>query len=153
MSILNKLFGFRWSLYVVQNEKQLAYAMHENSVMRIVGYVMGRFAGGKQPVAPWSLQLNFNQSHKTIKLRPDHFTTDGENITQALTREIEAIDPGWQVKGGEPVFEEAASKKRLKISEHVSGKIDLEAMMRDIDKPREVTFFSVMDEVFGTTNN
>ena len=150
MSILTKLIGFRWSLYIVQNEKQLAYAMHENSVMRLVGYVVAHFAGGREPVAPWSLHLNFNQSHKTIQLRSDHFTTDGENITQVLIREIESIDPGWRVKGGEPVFEEAATKKRLKISEHAPGQIDIEAMFRNIDKPRAVTFYSVMDEVFGT---
>ncbi len=35
MGFLNKLFGFRWSLYIVQNENQLTYAMHEHSVMRM----------------------------------------------------------------------------------------------------------------------
>lgn len=150
MGSIGNLLGFRWSLYVAQNERELAYAMHENSVMRILGYVMAYFAEGKEPIEPWSLHLNFNRSHKTIKLRSDHFTTDGENITQALIREIESIDPGWRVKGGEPVFEEAATKKRLKISEHVPGTIDIEAMYRDIDKPREVTFYSVMDDVFAT---
>ena len=149
MSILNNVTGFRWSLYVVQNERQLTYAMHENSAIRIVGYVMRYFAGGKEPVAPWSLYLNFNRLHKTIKLRPDHFTENGENVTQVLIQEIQAIDPGWKVKGGEPVFEEAATKKRLKISEHELGKIDIDALFKNLDRPREVTFYSVMDEVFG----
>lgn len=35
MGFLNKLFGFRWSLYIVQNGNQLAYAMHEHSVIRL----------------------------------------------------------------------------------------------------------------------
>jgi hypothetical protein len=43
----------------------------------------------------------------------------------------------------------AATKKRLKISEHSPGTIDIETVMRNLDKPREVTFYSVMDEVFG----
>ena len=149
MSLLNKLFGFRWSLYIVRDGKNLAYAMHENSVMRIVSFAMGYFAGGAQPVAPWSLYLNFNKTHKTIRLQPHHFTADGENVTPQLIAEVEAIDPGWRVKGAEAVFEEAATKKRLKISEHSLGNIDIEAMMRNLDKPREVTFYSVMDEVFG----
>lgn len=149
MGLLSKLFGFRWSLYVVRDGKNIAYAMHENSAVRIAGYVMGNFAGGARPVSPWSLYLNFNQTHKTILLQPHHFTHDGENVTPALIAEVEAIDPGWQVKGGEPVFEEAATKKRLKISEHSQGNIDIEAMMRNVGKPREVTFYSVMDEVFG----
>ena len=149
MGILNKLFGFRWSLYIVRDGKNIAYAMHENSAMRLAGYAMGHFVGGSQPVSPWSLCLNFNQTHKTILLQPHHFTADGENITPALVAEVEAIDPGWRVKGAEPVFEEAATKKRLKISEHSLGSIDIEAMMRNLDKPREITFHSVMDEVFG----
>ena len=149
MGFLNKLLGFRWSLYIVRDEKKLVYAMHENSVMRMIGYVMGYFVDGKQPVAPWSLYLNFNQTHKTIRLGPTHFTSDGENITPALTRQIETIDPGWQVRGAEPVFEEVATKKRLKISEHTPGEIDLEAMLRNMDKPSETTFFSVMKQVFG----
>ena len=149
MGLLNNLVGFRWSLYIVRDRKSIVYAMHEHSVMRLAGYAMGYFAERAQPVAPWSLYLNFNKSHKTILLQPHHFTADGENVTPALVAEVEAIDPGWRVKGAEPVFEEAATKKRLKISEHSLGNIDIEAMMRNLDKPREVTFYSVMDEVFG----
>ena len=55
----------------------------------------------------------------------------------------------WKVKGAEPVFEEAATKKRIKISEYTPGHIDIQAMFDNIDKPREVTFYSVMDGVFG----
>lgn len=149
MGLLNRLFGFRWSLYIVRDGTKLAYAMHENSVARLAGYAMAYFAGGARPVPPWSLYLNFNRAHKTILLEPHHFTSDGENVTQALIAEIEAIDPGWKVKGAEPIFEEAATKKRLKLSEHPTGRIDVEAMLRNLDKPREITFYSVMDEVFG----
>lgn len=149
MSLLNKFLGFRWSLYVVKNGNQLAYVMHEHSALRMVGYVMGHFADGAMPVEPWSLLLNFNHKHQTIVLRPEHFTRDGENVTSALIREIEAVDPGWKVKDGEPVFEEAATKKRIKISEHTPGSIDIQAMLGNIGKPRELTFYSVMDEVFG----
>jgi hypothetical protein len=149
VGILSKLFGFRWSLYVVRNGNQLVFAMHENAVVRMLGYVMGYFAGGCEPVAPWSLHLNFNHKHRTIQLGSHHFTADGENVTSVLIREIEAIDPGWKVKGGEPVFEEVATKKRLKISDRPAGRIDIQAMLDNVNKPPEVTFFSVMDEVFG----
>lgn len=149
MGFLNKLFGFRWSLYVTKNGNQLVYAMHENCVISMIGYVMRYFADGGRPVEPWSLHLNFNHEHQTIELKPEHFTPDGEHITSLLTNQIKAIDPGWNVKSVGPVFEEAATKKRLKISEHASGHIDLQAIMDNIGKPREKTFFSVMDEVFG----
>ena len=149
MGILNRLFGFRWSLYVIRNGNQLVYAMHENAVVRMLGYVMHYFAGGREPVAPWSLHLSFNHKHQTIRLGAQHFTPDGENLTSTLLREIESIDSGWKVKGGEPVFEEVATRKRIKISEHPIARIDIQAMLDNIDKPRELTFFSVMDEVFG----
>lgn len=149
MGLFNKLLGFRWSLYIVQNGNQLAYAMHEHSVLRMVGYVMAYFEGGGRPIEPWSLYLNFNKNHQTIKLGPEHFTANGENVTPLLIHQIEAIDPGWKVKDGEPVFEEAATKKRIKIAEHEPGEIDIQAMLDNINKPREVTFYRVMDEVFG----
>ena len=149
MGILNKLFGFRWSLYVVRHGNQIAYALHENSPMRMAGYVMGHFAQGAVPTDPWSLVLNFNPKHQTLTLKSEHFTSDGNGVTRLLVEEIEAIDPQWDTKGGEPVFEEAATKRRLKISEYTPGKIDLQAMLDNINEPKEPTLFSVLDEVFG----
>ena len=149
MSFLNKFLGFRWSLYVVKNGNQLAYVMHEHSALRMVGYVIGYFADGGRPIEPWSLLLNFNHKHQTITLRPEHFTRNGENVTSVLIQEIEAVDPGWEVKGGEPVFEDAATKKRIKISERTLGSMDIQAMLDNIGKLPELTFHSIMDEVFG----
>lgn len=149
MGFFNRKLGFRWSLYVVQNENELLYAMHENAVLRMVGYVMGYFAEGGKPIHPWSLHLNFNHSHQTIKLGPEHFTPDGENLTPTLIHKIAAIDPGWQVGDGEPVFEEVATKKQIKISEYPPGQLDIQAMFDNMHKPRELTFYRVMDEVFG----
>ena len=110
---------------------------------------MGHFEDGGKPIEPWSLLLNFNHKHQTIALRPEHFTPDGQNVTSVLIQEIEAVDPGWNVKGGEPVFEEAATKKRIKLSEQTPGAIDIQGMLDNIGKPRELTFFSVMDDIFG----
>jgi hypothetical protein len=150
MELLNKLLGFRWSLYVVHNGS-LVFAMHEDSALRMVSYVMSYFADGKMPVPPWELYLNFNHKHQTIKILPAHFTIDVKDFTPLLIHQIEAIDPGWNVKGGEPVFEEAATKKKLKISgAPKSGSAEeLQSMLDNIEKPKELTFFFIMDIVFG----
>ncbi len=116
MGFFNKLLGYRWSLYIVQNGNQLVYAMHEHSVLRMVGYVMAYFEDGGRPIEPWSLYLNFNNNHQTIKLGPEHFTADGENVTPLLIHQIEAIVRRCKVKGGEPEVGKAASNKRLKIT-------------------------------------
>lgn len=133
----------------MRNENELVYAMHENSVMRMLGYVMGFFADGGSPEPPWSLYINFNKKHEKIKLGPQHFTADGENVTKDLVERVAAIDPGWRVSGSEPVFEEVATRKCLKLSERGHGELDLKKMLENINKPREVTFFSVMRQVFG----
>jgi hypothetical protein len=149
MGLLNKLLGYRWSLYVVRNENELIYAMHEHSVIELIDWVMVKyFENGLSPVEPWSLYLNFNKNHKKIKLMPQHFS--GLKISDELMDTISAIDPGWDVKAGKPVFMEAATKKVLKISEYMPGEeMDLQAMMDNINKPKDPTFYSVMDEVFG----
>lgn len=148
MGLFKKLFGFRWSLYVVHNGG-IAFAMHENSVLRMLGYVMSYFADGGTPGSPWELYLNFNHKNQSIKLIPAHFTPDGEDVAPLLMQQIEALDPGWMVKGGEPVFIEAATKKKLKISNAPRSVKEFKLMLNNIDKPKELTFFSVMDMVFG----
>jgi hypothetical protein len=46
------------------------------------------------------------------------------------------------------VFEEAATKKRIKLGEYTLGTFDIQAMFDNIGKPRELTFYSVMDKAF-----
>ncbi len=149
MGILNKLFGYRWSLYFVLDGNQLEYVMHENSIMRMLGYIMGRFEDGGSPVKPWSVHLNFNRDHQSIKLEARHFTKDGMDITQELQKKIFDIDPGWQVKGKEPVFLNAKTNKKIRVSGMKAGKIDWQAKFDNLEKNSELTFYDVMDEIFG----
>ena len=146
MGFLIKSFNRRWSLYVVK-DNQSVVAMHANCVIQIVGYVMGYFANGRKPIQPWNLYLCSNGQQ--ILLGSEHFTSDGENPTPLLIQQIESIDSRWNgFKAGEIWCEDAVTKKSLKISEHARGRIDVQAMFDNLDKPRERTFFSVMDEVF-----
>jgi len=149
--ILNKILGYRWSLYVVRNDKELIYAMHEDSVIRIVGYVMGYYKNGSEPIAPWSLYLNFNKNHTSFQLKPDYFTPDGNNVTRELIKKIESIDPDFRVKGAEPFFIDVLNNKRLEIrhkTEHISSLEDIIKNFEE-DASKGPTFFSVMDEIFG----
>lgn len=147
MGLLNTLFGFRWSLYIVANGNQLAYAMHENSVIRLLTYLMEFYSDGKQPIAPWSLCLNYNKTHQLIKLGPEHFTSDG-NPSPLLIEITKSIDPNWSIKGDEPVFEEAATRKRLKIQNTIE-RFDATAINEYMSKLNEPTFVSVMNKIFG----
>lgn len=156
MGLLNRLFGYRWSLYLV-HDGQLVYAMHQNSVIRILGYVMNYFAKG-EPVHPWTLHLNFNHKHQSIQLKRNHFSPDGNNLSRELISEIERIDPGYRVQGGEPVFMYAPTKKVIPISAHGIDLNDLsvEAIQNSLEKmmnqeEEEPSYYSIMDEIFGGT--
>jgi len=148
VGFLNNFFGYRWSLYLVAGG-QLRYAMHENSVVRLVGYCMSYFEGGHQPNSPWKIYLNFNKQHQLIELGPQHFSVDGEDLSTLLKNEIMRIDPGCMVKGSEPIFEDAKTKKKLKIT----GR---EGMSRDQYYSKllsgtletQITFHSIMDTIF-----
>ena len=145
MAFFNKLFGYRWSLHI-QNENQLAYVMHCDKIMIILGYIMSYFAKGEMPVKPWSLHLVFNNKQK-IKLISEYFNSDGKNITTTLINQISSIDPDYYKTGSRDlVFENSMTKKRLKIT---GGSLMEQIENLASDKPEEITFFSVMDVVFG----
>ena len=157
MGLLNRLFGFRWSLYVVTDGNVLRYAMNWDSVMYMLGYVMGRYADGGRPVPPWSLHLNFNRKQQAFELLPEHFSPDGKQLSQALIRKIESIDPGWRVSGGrlmgdEPVVEECPSRRHIKVGSKVGWTADKwmeDTRARLAGVPEEETFLRVLDRVFG----
>lgn len=137
--------GYRWSLYIARNEKELIYAMHCHSAQKIAGYLMRYFANGGSPIEPWSLYLNFNHTNQLIKLEPDYFASDGY-FTQPFIRQIESIDPKWDMGGEEPIFEEAATRKSLNFQESDESFIQ---SMYNPGNPQVVTYYSVMNSVFG----
>jgi len=147
MGLFNKLLGYRWSLYITKNGNEIEYVMHENSVLRIAGYVMPYFKGGATPNSPWTLHLNFNKKHHSFELKPNHFTPDGENVTDELIRQIESIDPGYRVGGSEPVFMNAKTKEKINISRSLDFN-SMKKMLENLDAPEEKTFYKIMDEIF-----
>lgn len=50
--LLFRIILDRCSLYFVQNENELVYVMHENSVIRVLGYVMRYFADNRKRIPP-----------------------------------------------------------------------------------------------------
>jgi hypothetical protein len=143
MGLLQRLFGFRWSLYVVRDDNELVYVMHENNPLRMIGYVMHYFAAGAAPVTPWALHMNFNKQHQSFKLGPEHFAENGGNVSALLIQQIEKIDPGWRVRDGEPVFMEASTKRSIPLTSVVDLS-DRSTRLRTAQSPKETTFFTVM---------
>lgn len=156
-NLFSKLFkkeGYRWSLYISRGENELVYAMHEDAVLRMVGYVMKYFKNNSKPIEPWKLYLNFNKIDSFFELKPKHFTQSGEDVTPELIQKIQSIDPNYKVKGSKPVFMDVRTNERIKIRH----KLSLEEKLNNFEKYKEKkentpTFFSIMDKVFGKDKN
>ena len=130
MNYFQNVLNRRWSLHIVKGN-QLAYAMHANSVMKLVGYVINYFADNGRPVAPWSLHLSSNG--QSVMLGPEHFTPDGENLTPRLFEKMDSLDSRWRYfTGGEVWLEEAATQKELKITDSPPLGRDIGTIQRDI---------------------
>ena len=111
----NNNYRYRWSLYI-NHSGVPKYFLDADSVLTLIACVMPGFAGGRQPVQPWSLALIFNQTHQHIVLGQPHFERDGQNITPLLMEEIAAIAPDYEAEyGGKPVFSDANTGKWLEI--------------------------------------
>jgi hypothetical protein len=148
VGFLNKLFGYRWSLQIVKNQNVLIYAMHENSVIRIIGYCMQFFENQRNPVSPWSIHLKCNKNNQSFRLDSSYFTDDGKNMASSLLEKIGEIDPGYMVKGSRPIFIHVPTKQKLELSANVDLS-NLQEMADKISSPKEKTFYSVMNVVFG----
>jgi len=152
MGILNRLFGYRWSVYVVRNGNELLYALHEHCPVPLTGYLLGYFKGRNEPVSPWSLHLNFNRTHEAFQLDSSYFLGSGDIQTSKLIGKIEEFDPKWRNRRGkEPVFMEMATKKVIPLSsiETPVTTESFQAMIDNVGKSEELDFYSIMDGVFG----
>ena len=121
MGLFSKLFGYRWSVYI-RNDGALTYALHQNSIFRLLGYVITDFSEKGNPQAPWDILINCNKNNQWIKLDKSHFLENGQGVNRILLNQIEMIDPGYRVKGDEPIFVDVRTKKELSMSDFYSVK-------------------------------
>lgn len=148
--LIKRLQPVRWGLIIVKNNKDALYVMKDNSPWSLVGFVMGSYAHRKEPVPPWSLHLHcYNPKKKgTFKLIPEHFSEDGEDVTDLLKEKIYSLDNKSYDFDGHPVFMEFESKKKLEI-QRTTNYLNLQEEIDNINKPKPATFFDVLRMVFG----
>jgi hypothetical protein len=146
MGWLNKVFETRWSLYIVDG-KRLAYVMHCDRVMFIIGLVMDYYNNGGKPRPPWSLQLHFNKGRESFELKPEHFIAG--RMSTALSDKIERIDPGYSCRAKiEPKCVDLAIGQKMKFED---DSFTPEGFMRDILDPKalkQLTFVRALHNIF-----
>ena len=138
---------FNCSLLLIKDGKTL-YAMHENSPTKLAWQCRGYFSDGVYQDSSWKILLRFNRKNKSIELAKKYFSDNGQNISNLLMSEMLAIDSEAMLsRGGELVFEDAITNKRLKINE--ISEIDLEDLKDHKRHLTEESFLSVMDRIFS----
>lgn len=81
-NILNKYFGFRWSLYVLRNKTELGFALNSDNVGDLLGYIGGWIERYGEPKNNFSFAINFNKTNQVIHLNKNHFKINGEPTTE-----------------------------------------------------------------------
>lgn len=163
MGIFSSLFGYKWSMYF-RNDGAIEYAMHENSVIRILGYVLTPFIEHKAPKPPWDVVVNFNVTHHWLKLHEDHFMLTQEGpykgeptLSPLLLSELASIDSNFRTRrGGEPIFEEGRTKKKIPVYGSRYSSVDNFAQNAGRDaisdafsgREREVNYYQICNSIF-----
>ena len=104
---------FRWSLYFVHKREGIRYALHNDAVDVLLGYVLAPIEKGKRISPDWELHINFNFEHKSIRL-VEAFFSEG-HVSKTLLDLIAVFDSKWMAPGGEPVFVDARTRKQLSL--------------------------------------
>ena len=177
MGILGRLFGkpqrysqlnkaeseptpepYIWSLYVCRESKTLLFAVHTDSPLCVLGYLIDDFREYGSPQAPWELHLNYNPTNDSFKLESKHFSDNGSGISPALDRVLSDIDPHWERKGRDPVCIDLSSNKFIPmanpstINEFLSGDMNWEKVSeKKSDDPD--SFCSVITQIFEKTSD
>jgi len=152
---LNARKTSRWSLHFIHKSEGLRYALHEDAVDILLGYVLAPIKRGKRISPDWELHLNFNLEHKSIRLVEASFAKG--YISRNLRDLIATLDSGWMVPRSEPVFVDAHTRERLPLDP--SDQIVLDRTTRMVgpgtrvenrlcnDKDAPVTLASVLSAV------
>jgi hypothetical protein len=131
----------RWSLYFVHERDGLRYALHNDAVDILLGYISVPIKKGKRISPDWELHINFNFEHKSIRL-VEAFFLQG-NVSRILLDLM--------------IFVDARTRKQLPLeaselmslnqaSQMTAAAARVENHLRD-DKAGRVTLASVLSEV------
>ena len=149
--MLEKLFNSlvtRFAIYFVFNN-QAKYVLNGNSPLKMIGYVMGSFAQGRHPKAGWAVYFSSKATKRNFQIHNNHFNFTGDDITDLLISDLDAVDERWQhFKGVELKFENFETKKEIKILSNALSNIDIKSYVHTYKKPPQEDFHSVLDDIF-----
>jgi hypothetical protein len=148
----NKLFGYRWSIYIATDQRDVHYIIHSDSVSKLLYMVSDFFIEKGDPKSPWNLHLVFNkkQQENEILINKYFFDKGYLKIKDTLFNRIRDIDPEFENYvgiGKEIVFIDVKNNKQLKLNP-----IDYQNPQSVIDfmsnKPQEKTAVEILYDIF-----
>lgn len=112
--------GMPWSVYVIRNGNELIAAAHVASPIAALGVIGIWVEDYGDPVAPYSIGLNFNKDHTFVPLISENFDSFGYPKND-LVSQLAIIDPKCLKRRSYeenpiPYFTEPATKRQLSQS-------------------------------------
>jgi len=149
---LLKPLQFHWSLLVVI-DGQPRCAMLAGSVYSIVGYCLGNFKNGAEPLENCGLLLKSNHANKGFWLRAKHVTSDGQNLTPSFYDDLRSLGAEYEERhsGLEPFCREVKPDGTLGKEMPITWEPDFDDpnwFEKEMEPPDKVTFLSLVYEVF-----
>ncbi len=138
--LINRWFGYKWSLYVTVDERELRYVINLDSPIPLLGYMLPLFNKYGNPKEPWGIWLNYNKKHEAIQITKDCFTKEG-NISSELSSKIGVLDPNYMRKAGDYkilMAEDCLNKKFIPFMNNIPGNVITD----------HIDFMSVMYDIF-----
>ena len=116
-NIMNKLFGYRWSLYISDNNRVIHYAAHSDNVYTLLFAVAELFLDSGNPKEPWKIYINYNKKQKEILLDKELFTKDGfHGISRELIDKIRLLDNNFEKRlpDEKPIFIDLINNREVR---------------------------------------
>ena len=163
-NLLGAQKGFRWSLYFVHEHEGLKYALHENAVIVMLGYLLAKIENGQRIRSHWKVIANHNRTNKHVQITEQDFVNGPSQneltVSPKLIRTISSIDPDWMAPMGKPVLVDVKANRILPLGASYESLFksereilqDTQRMLEKLNdgaKKKEFGLSDVLREVFS----
>ena len=114
--MFSRLLGYRWSLYLVQKPKNLLCYMGADNAQDLLIVLGMWFCEYGAAIQEYEFVLNFNKTHQTCRLKPEHFDKLGDPTDELLHRVVEIDSDAFSKSHLSPdalTFRNATNKKKV----------------------------------------
>ena len=152
MSLLAKILmkaKLRFGIYVVY-DNNTKYVLSGNEPIRMLGYVISYFENEAKPKEGWVLYFSSKATRKHFAIGSEHFTKDGENITDLLLAELDEVDSRWRyIEGDKLELINYETNDKLKLENYDLKNFDAKKFVKDMQSgSMKEDWGDIMNKIF-----